>query len=654
MMIPGRVSAGTQRRPPKCRTRMRWTAGFVATVLVVVAFGLQADAAFNVSSIFTSNMVLQHDEPVVWGFGDPGTTITTSLVRSNSSGPNSRTSTSTAQVGPNGIWKQKLDAIKPSMDSYDLVFSDDKNTTVIKMTDVLFGLVFLCSGQSNMVMNAGQTDEIYTGEELANDAIRMVQVGNTVWRGTAKSPTPRREIAKDTFYTFTAATNDSAGWTHATQGAVMGTAPWTSFSAVCFSMGTTIYAEMRRRDPTVKVPIGLISAAVSGSAIQAWSSPSALSACSQPRVPTYEEVPDEFGASVLYYGLIEPLLIGPLSVSAVAFYQGESNAEAGLEHAGDYYQCQFPATITEWIRRLTRQAGSPWLGYVQLSPFVAQNAWAAPVLRESQRSVLSRLQSALGGRGSKSVSMVSAVDLGDPESKWSNIHSRKKRAIGQRLAWAWLTDTQGVASPHSYPVYRDSCYLSSDPGSVVVSLANVSPATNSASYEITVDETAKCPAAIDLSACGGLQADVGSGFKKVVGKALPDNVLPGALLMQSGAAKGAGFSTRYAYAPWSVAELFSSEALPVLPWPATPVSKACDPALETKVLAWVKDNSFAMPTRTATATQTGLTMFTASTTPPMSTSRVPSSAQALYGFVRVSSVVVTLTTALVFIKILLW
>lgn len=54
--------------------------------------------------------------------------------------------------------------------------------------------------------------------------------------------------------------------------ATVGGGAWNYFSAVCWMYG-------RRLHDLLKVPIGLISSAYGGSAIEAWSSPDALSKC---------------------------------------------------------------------------------------------------------------------------------------------------------------------------------------------------------------------------------------------------------------------------------------------------------------------------------------------------------------------------------------
>ncbi|KAI9026303.1 hypothetical protein DFJ74DRAFT_663936 [Hyaloraphidium curvatum] len=354
-------------------------------------------------------MVLQHDEPTIWGTSDPGATVQTLIFRDGDKAAGKVYQTA---VRADGFWKVDLDPVAPSsgLVSYAIEVSTAGSAAIL-LEDVLFGVVFGCFGQSNMVMSASQTEESYTEAQLSNGLLRVFQAGNTIWYGNPNSSVPRSLIPTDTIYTSPGA----PGWAVASRESIMGK-EWTAFSATCFAFGTTLDEAFRRHVPDKRVPIGLMSIAVSGTSIQAWSSAQALKGCPQPVAPTYEEVPDVFDASILYNGLVQPLALGPLPFEGLAFYQGETNAEAGFAHAGDYYKCQLTATLSDMLTRFTkpRTRRTPWMGYVQITPFVAINAFAEPVLRNSQQNAIDELQRRFPQIG---VSMVTAIDLGDADSR---------------------------------------------------------------------------------------------------------------------------------------------------------------------------------------------------------------------------------------------
>ena len=93
--------------------------------------------AFNLSNTLGDGMVLQRapQSAVVWGFGTPGAKI--SLDYSGES--------LSAVVDGNSTWRMTLPPTPATKTGTTLTFSD--GTDHIALKDVLFGDVFLCSGQ---------------------------------------------------------------------------------------------------------------------------------------------------------------------------------------------------------------------------------------------------------------------------------------------------------------------------------------------------------------------------------------------------------------------------------------------------------------------------------------------------------------------------
>src|SRR6185437_7561520 len=112
--------------------------------------------------------------------------------------------------------------------------------------DILVGDVWLCSGQSNMVLQVNRTlnsrSEI---QQSANDSIRMLTLD------LVNKITPQGDVAS------------VANW----QPASPATVP--EFSAACFYLA-------RELQKTVKVPMGLINSSWGGARIQAWMSAESL------------------------------------------------------------------------------------------------------------------------------------------------------------------------------------------------------------------------------------------------------------------------------------------------------------------------------------------------------------------------------------------
>ncbi|MEP7246698.1 MAG: sialate O-acetylesterase, partial [Gammaproteobacteria bacterium] len=187
------------------------------------------------SSLFQDHAVLQRDKPIkVWGHVGAGETVAVSF-----SG-----ATATAQADAAGRWSATLPA-PPAGGPYSL---EAKLTSGAKQTisDVLVGDVWLCSGQSNMVLQVNRTlDSRSEIANSANDRIRMLTVPLT------SSVIPLESLAAPV------------------QWQVAGPTTVGDFSAACFYFA-------RELQKTVRVPMGLINSSWGGSNIQTWMSEAAL------------------------------------------------------------------------------------------------------------------------------------------------------------------------------------------------------------------------------------------------------------------------------------------------------------------------------------------------------------------------------------------
>ena len=114
-------------------------------LLVMMTVGqsiARADEKPFVHPLFASDMVLQRGaEDPIWGWTDAGSTVTVSM--------NGKTATATADK--DGKWIVKIGPFEAG-GPFDLTISGPKE---VKLTNVLVGDVWICSGQSNMEMGLG-------------------------------------------------------------------------------------------------------------------------------------------------------------------------------------------------------------------------------------------------------------------------------------------------------------------------------------------------------------------------------------------------------------------------------------------------------------------------------------------------------------------
>uniref|UniRef100_H2ZGF8 Sialate O-acetylesterase domain-containing protein n=1 Tax=Ciona savignyi TaxID=51511 RepID=H2ZGF8_CIOSA len=205
-------------------------------------------------------MVLQRSphRAVIWGYGIVGANITVVL--------NDTKYTTNVTRGPinYGVWKVKLDAQKAGGPFDVMAYHDIFGfTSKIKLKNVLFGDVWVCSGQSNMQLTLSMAFNMSDELRIASsyNQVRLFTVGDLEFK------LPLYDLMSIV-----------QPWSIPSADTLAGP-PWTYFSAVCWMYG-------RRLHDVLGVPVGLISSAFAGSTIEAWISSDALQKCC-PNIPNW-------------------------------------------------------------------------------------------------------------------------------------------------------------------------------------------------------------------------------------------------------------------------------------------------------------------------------------------------------------------------------
>ena len=201
-------------------------------VCAAICFSASAPSATakpTLHSIFTDHAVLQRDQQIeIWGTAAPSETVIVTI------GETSVRTTADA----NGRWRVPFSPMKAG-GPYMLTVSNDVGDTQ-QLKDIHFGDVFLCSGQSNMEMQVKASMNAETEIRRADyPEIRLYNVAR------ASAPAPVNDLPQGGAWKL--ANPENAG----------------EFSAACYYFA-------RDLQPHVGVPIGLISAAWGGSAIESW------------------------------------------------------------------------------------------------------------------------------------------------------------------------------------------------------------------------------------------------------------------------------------------------------------------------------------------------------------------------------------------------
>jgi sialate O-acetylesterase len=204
------------------------------TLLVVLCIG-QLHAQLRLPRIISDNVVLQREAPLpLFGWATRGETITIALSGVEYSAP----------TDDSGKWVIQLPPQRAG-GPYDIRFSSGDTSIVIH--NVLFGDVWVCSGQSNMEMKMRNVKDKFSDAILRsnNSMIRHFDV-------------PQH-------YDFKREHDDLNGgqWKSANPADVL------QFSAVAYFFAVDLYDKLN-------IPIGLVNASLGGSPAEAWMSDDAL------------------------------------------------------------------------------------------------------------------------------------------------------------------------------------------------------------------------------------------------------------------------------------------------------------------------------------------------------------------------------------------
>ncbi|MFN3850121.1 MAG: sialate O-acetylesterase [Spirosomataceae bacterium] len=200
----------------------------ILSFLTLYIISLTGFSQIRLPKLISDGVVLQRDKPVkIWGWASPKEKINLNIGNKN------YTSTTNSE----GKWEIMLPA-QPAGGPYEFKLKG-KNEVIVK--DVLFGDVWLCSGQSNMTIPMERVKEKYP-DEIANanyPAIRHFFVATLT-----NLQKPQEDFP-------------SGSWKEATPSNVI------QFSAIAYFFAKEIYEKY-------KVPIGLINSSVGGTPIEAW------------------------------------------------------------------------------------------------------------------------------------------------------------------------------------------------------------------------------------------------------------------------------------------------------------------------------------------------------------------------------------------------
>ena len=351
----------------------------IASILFLI-FSNTAFANVTLPNVISDNMVLQRNtEVTIWGWANPQEEVVISPSWNNLS----------YKIKASNQAKWEINIPTPKEGGPFSISIKGYNEIVLK--NILIGEVWICSGQSNMEMNASWG--IDNGDEAIKNATNPNIRFFTVPKLTATTPQ----------------NNLFGNWTECTPETMK------YFSSVGYFFAKRLQEDLKN------VPIGLISPNWGGTPAEIWMPEEViqndvvlLEAAKTRREETYG--PNQPGRA--FNAMIYPLT--GFKIAGVLWYQGESNVGSTV------YDRTFSALITSW-RKLWK-SDFPFY-FVQIAPYkYGENHFGGAIIRDAQRKVLQEVSNT----GMVVTSDISPID---------DIHPKDKKSVGTRLANLALVNT---------------------------------------------------------------------------------------------------------------------------------------------------------------------------------------------------------------------
>ncbi len=397
----------------------------VLVAMGLMGLGIQTKAEIEPSPIFQSGMVLQRDEIIpIWGTATEGATIRVTCNSIEAS----------ATVDENGKWKALFPATAFGGPYTMTIESSLESESSVVMTEVYFGDVFYCSGQSNMELEVQSCDNFTQVQAAANDqTIRQMKIN----KGVSKELSDELPIVS---------------WRPATSASVG------SFSAAAYFC----VLELKKLDAYKDIPIGILNVSYGGARVEAWMSEAMLG---------YDEEDVRLGQgenerqpTLIYNKMVNPII--GLPFKAMLWYQAESNCD--IENDAKVYSQQFNKMISSYRTLWGKDFPVVW---VQLPNYKSEtrteinnkpshlevsNPWIT--MRNEQTKSLSTLSNS---------AQIVIIDAGVA----GNIHPTNKQTVGTRLALAVRKLVYGESVAGYSPRYKS--HVVNVDGTVTIEFDNI-------------------------------------------------------------------------------------------------------------------------------------------------------------------------------------
>jgi len=414
-------------------------------------------AAPALLGIYGSNMLFACNKPIkIAGTAAPGTEISVMILR----GGDAVMRQGLATAASDGTFEAVMDGIEGGYAGYEIkVYAD--GTLFADLTDVLFGALWLASGQSNMQYGLAQT---YEGFEISKNG------GTEEYIRALDVPVfPEYNGSGDNLPYEAQSDIKNAFWCKGTE-----TGKILNISAVAYFFACKLRAEL-------DMPVGILNASLGGSSIYTWLSRQAIDSSSAVKdylASTGRYITSDQWGSVKHSAFVDMTAnynkkIEPLrhfQPDGMIWYQGESNI---TEPHGAYTDAM--NLMQKSYSRLFGYEGSsmPFV-YTQIASYLYGD-------NDDSYNLVGNFNIQLAEIQAQNPSAAAMTTIYDVPLEWDTkkidkdmgavgaIHPMIKKPVGEKMAFAALGLVYGKRQSYSAPV-MDTAAVSG--GSITVKFKN--------------------------------------------------------------------------------------------------------------------------------------------------------------------------------------
>ncbi|MEN8201778.1 MAG: sialate O-acetylesterase [Bacteroidota bacterium] len=391
---------------------------FLAVLFLLTNQALYGE--LKLPAIVSSNMVLQRNTTVVlWGWADANEKITLEASWLNES--------LDIVADQEGTWRIEVKTTN-SKEAQEIRIKSMESEIVLE--NVLFGEVWICSGQSNMQQSLNG----YWGQPTFGAARSITHAQNPDLRLFSVDRAGSKKSLDDV--------EEYAAWQEASPANVA------DFSAVAYFFGQQL-------QEILDVPVGMIHTSWGGSSVQAWISKEVISAYQEVNLENVDILEGtNHIPTALYNAMIHPLI--PYTLKGALWYQGESN-----RMEPEVYKELFPAMVKDWRTRWG--IGDFPFYYVQIAPYWYGNTEAfstadnSAFIRETQLQCVDLIPNS---------GIAITLDIGDEFC----IHPPRKKEVADRLLFNALHQSYGYETVDGKSPVYDSMEIQD--GKILLSFRN--------------------------------------------------------------------------------------------------------------------------------------------------------------------------------------